>query len=116
MAKLKNEEGYLFNEEERNFIEFLVKNRRVCLFKQAQREDEGKLLDIKEENLLNLIRDTNYVKSKKIKNIISESAKLSIRDFVDRLALDAEEKINKFSEEIIKQFTYESKSAFTNGV
>jgi hypothetical protein len=37
-----------------------------------------------------LIRDTHFVKSKKIKNIISESAKLNIRDFVDRLALDAE--------------------------
>lgn len=61
---------------------------------------------MKEENLLNLIRDTHYVKSKKIKNIISESAKLSIRDFIDRLAADAEEKIAKFSQEIVKQFTY----------
>lgn len=48
MAKLKNEEGFLFNEEERNFLEFLVKNKRVCLFKQAQREDDGKVLNIKE--------------------------------------------------------------------
>lgn len=71
IAKLKAEDGYLFQEEERNFIKFLVDNRRVCLFKQAQREDEGKVLDIKEENLLNLIRDTHYVKSKKIRNIIS---------------------------------------------
>ena len=47
MAKLKGEDGFLFQEEERNFIEFLVKNRRVCLFKQAQREDEGKVLDVK---------------------------------------------------------------------
>lgn len=38
---------------------------------------------------MNLIKDANYVKSKKIKNIISESAKLSIRDYVDRLAVDA---------------------------
>ena len=89
MAKLIGEYGFLFKEEERNFIEFLVKNSRVCLFKLAQRVDEGKVLDIKEENLLNLIRDTHYVKSKKIKNIISESAKLSIRDFIDRLAVDA---------------------------
>ena len=47
MAKLKAEDGYLFQEEERNFIKFLVDNRRVCLFKQAQREDEGKVLNIK---------------------------------------------------------------------
>ena len=70
-----------------------MKNHKVCLFKQAQKEQAGTVLDVKEENLLKLIKDTHYVKSKKIKNIISESAKLSIRDFVDRLSLDAEEKI-----------------------
>lgn len=55
---------------------------------------------------MNLIRDAHFVKSKKIKNIISESAKLCIRDFIDRLSIDAEEKIQKFSQEIVKQFTY----------
>lgn len=44
---------------------------------------------------MNLIRDTNFVKSKKIKNIISESAKLSIREFIDHLADQAESKIQK---------------------
>ena len=39
MAKLKGEEGNLFKKEEQNFIEFLVKNKRVSLFKQAKRED-----------------------------------------------------------------------------
>lgn len=85
-----------------------MKNKRVCLFKQAQREDEGKVLDIKEENLLNLIRDTNFVKSKKIKNIISESAKLSIRDFVDHLAEEAEPKIHKLCQELLKDFSYKT--------
>lgn len=60
------------------------------------------MLAVKEENLLKLIRDTNFVKSKKIKNIISESAKLSIREYVDRLAIDAEEKIRKFARDLIK--------------
>lgn len=52
--------------------------------------------------MLNLIRDTHFVKSKKIKNIISESAKLNIRDFIDRVSQDAGEKIDKFSQDIVK--------------
>ncbi len=63
-----------------------------------------------------MIRDTHFVKSKKIKNIISESAKLNIRDFVDRVSQDAGDKINKFSQDIVKEFSYESKLAFTNGL
>lgn len=48
--------------------------------------------------MINLIKDTHFVKSKKIKNIISESAKLSIRDFIDHLADQAEPKIQKLSQ------------------
>lgn len=116
MAQLKGEEGNLFSNEERKFIEYLVNNKKVCLFKQAQKEDEGKLLDVKEENLMNLIRDTNYVKSKKIKNIISESAKLSIREFVDRLSQDAEEKVQGFCQNIVKDVSYKAKSSYASNL
>ena len=106
----------MFTSEEQKFIEYLVHSKKVCLFKQAKKEDEGKVLDVKEENLMNLIRDTHYVKSKKIKNIISESAKLSIREFIDRLSLDAEIKIQKFCDSIVKDLTYRSKTNFSNNL
>lgn len=66
--------------------------------------------------MLNLIKDTHYVKSKKIKNIISESAKLCIRDFIDRVAVDSEEKIQRLSQEIIKQFSYETRNLSDNEI
>lgn len=73
-------------------------------------------MDVKEENLLNLVRDTNFVKSKKIKNIISESAKLSIRDFIDHLAEEAEPKIDKICQDIIKDFSYKTKENFSDSI
>lgn len=65
---------------------------------------------------MNLIRDTNFVKSKKIKNIISESAKLSIREFVDHLADEADPKIQKLCQEIIKDFSYKSHTNFSDAI
>lgn len=35
MVQLKNENGPLFLDEERKFLEFLTNKRRVLLFKQA---------------------------------------------------------------------------------
>ena len=90
MAELKGEEGYMFNKEEKSFIEFLVQQNRVCIFKQAEKENAGKPLQYEEESLMKLVKDTNYVKSKKIKNIISESAKLSIRELIDKLSAEAD--------------------------
>ena len=50
---------------------------------------------------MKLIKDSNYIKGKKIKNIISESAKLAIRDLVDNLSRQADEKITKFCENLV---------------
>lgn len=65
---------------------------------------------------MNLIRDTHFVKSKKIKNIISESAKLSIRELVDHLADQGEPKIQKLCLQIIKNFSYKSYTNFTDAI
>jgi hypothetical protein len=35
MIQLKNENGYLFSEEERLFMDFLMFRKRVMLFRQA---------------------------------------------------------------------------------
>lgn len=35
---LKNENGYLFLEEERKFVNFLLQANRVLLFKQAHKD------------------------------------------------------------------------------
>lgn len=56
------------------------------------------------------------MKSKKIKNIISESAKLSIREFIDHLADQGESKIQKLCLEIIKNFSYKSFTNFTDAI
>lgn len=41
MIMLKNENGYLFLEEERKFVNFLLQSNRVLLFKQAQKEERN---------------------------------------------------------------------------
>lgn len=42
MIALKNENGHLFETEERKFLEFLVMKRRILLFKQAAKENRDK--------------------------------------------------------------------------
>ena len=37
MIMLKNENGHLFLEPERNFISYLIQNKKILLFKQAQK-------------------------------------------------------------------------------
>lgn len=112
MAELKNEEGYMFNKEEKSFIEFLVEQNRVCLFKQAEKENAGKPLQYQQENLMKLVKDANYVKSKKIKNIISESAKLAIRELIDKLSEEADSKMVRLSETLVKEITLTQKKTF----
>lgn len=42
MITLKNENGYLFQDEERRFIEFMISKRRILLFKQAAKENRDR--------------------------------------------------------------------------
>ena len=42
MVQLKNENGPLFLDEERRFLEHLIKLNRILLFKQAAKENRDK--------------------------------------------------------------------------
>jgi len=58
--------------------------KRVLLFKQAGKNNNTNFTPTQEENnILGCIKSMNYVKSRHIENILSESAKLAIRDFID---------------------------------
>lgn len=41
MIMLKNENGYLFLDEERKFVNFLLQSNRVLLFKQAHKDERN---------------------------------------------------------------------------
>lgn len=107
------QEDFLFNKEEREFLQFLVKSERICLFKQAQSANKDKVFEYKEDRLVQLIKDANYVRSKHIRNIISESAKLSIRDYMDKLAVDSEAKIEQMCRDIIREISAQEYNKFT---
>lgn len=85
MVQLKNENGSLFQDEERRFLEFMINRKRVLLFKQAakQNKDRTFLAEGSENRIMDSIKKCQYVKSRHIQNILSESAKLAIRDFID---------------------------------
>lgn len=42
MVQLKNENGPLFLDEERRFLEYLISKNKVLLFKQAAKENRDK--------------------------------------------------------------------------
>lgn len=46
------------------------------------------------------IKGSDYVKSRHILNIVSESAKIAIRDFIDNVTLESNQKIEKVCQEI----------------
>lgn len=85
MCNLSNDKGTLFEPEEQNFLKFLVNNNRILLFKQPLKEDRNKVFipTEYEKSIMPAIKRSDFVKSKHILNILSESAKLAIRDFID---------------------------------
>lgn len=106
MIQLKNENGYLFGTEERDFINYLMYNKRIMLFKQAARGNSDKFEATESElSLLKSIRELKFVKSKHINNILSESAKLAIRDFIDEITQRSNTKIELICAEIIEIYT-----------
>ncbi len=60
-------------------------NNRIVLFKQPRKEDKNKKFTPgdNELSIMRTIKTSSYVKSRHILNILSESAKLAIRDFID---------------------------------
>ena len=95
MCELKNERGPLFEEEEEKFLKFLLANNRIILFRQPNKEDRNKkfIPSEGESLILRTIKYCNFVKSKHILNILSESAKLAIRDFIDDITAKSNTKI-----------------------
>ena len=60
------------------------------------------------------IKRSDFVKSRHILNIVSESAKIAIRDYIDNLTLKTNDKVQKIAaditQKVIKKFTDEGKS------
>ena len=63
----------------------MIQTQKVFLFRSPRKEDKDKKYVPPEEErgLLAKVKSLNYVTSKHIQNILSESAKLAIRDFID---------------------------------
>lgn len=111
MLDLKNERGYLFGEEEQHFLNFLVTNNRIKLFKMPTKKDKDKPFQPTEfeKNIMPSIHTSDFVKSKHILNIVSESAKIAIRDYIDNLTIKSNDKVQKIAAELtqkmIEKFT-----------
>lgn len=73
MIEMKGDRNYLFDEEERKFIKFLLANERVFLFRSPSREDKDKVFvaPAEERTLLMRIHNLLFVKSRHIQNILS---------------------------------------------
>lgn len=105
LSSLKHDGKYLFEREERDFIEYLVDHKRIVLFRGANKAEQGKsFTGTKREDIMEKIKNSKAIKTRKIKNILSESAKLAIRDFIDQLAARSNEKIEELCEEIRQEY------------
>ena len=107
MSQLKNERGFLFGEEEQMFLNFIIDNDRVKLFRTPLKKDKGKPFQPTESelNIMPSIKNSDFVKSKHILNIVSESAKISIRDYIDEITIQSNAKIEKVSAQIAEKVT-----------
>jgi hypothetical protein len=106
MCELKNERGWLFEPEEQKFLRYLMDHNRITLFKSPRKEDKNKKFIPSESELsiMRTIKGSNYVRSKHILNILSESAKLAIRDFIDEITNRSNVKIEAICAEIVSQY------------
>jgi len=68
--------------------------KRILLFRQAGKGSSTSFQPGQEENgILNIVKGMSFVKSRHIENILSESAKLAIRDFIDEITQRSNNKI-----------------------
>ena len=81
----------------------MVNQKRVLLFKQAAKENRDKrfVVEGSENRIMNCIKGCEYVKSKQITNILSESAKLAIRDFIDEITQRSNVKIELICAQVV---------------
>jgi hypothetical protein len=52
------------------------------------------------------IKTSDFVKSRHISNIVSESAKIAIRDYIDAITLKSNDKIEKICREIHEKMNH----------
>ena len=73
MCELKTERGPLFEIEEQNFLNYLIRNNRIVLFKQPRKEDKNQKFvpGEYERNIMKTIKNSSFVRSKHILNILS---------------------------------------------
>lgn len=64
------------------------------------KDEKDKKFESDGKKLLDLINSTKSIKTRHISNIISESAKLAIRDYIDQVAARSNEKIEELCDEI----------------
>lgn len=58
-----------------------------------------------EHKILDSIKKCQYVKSRHIQNILSESAKLAIRDFIDEITTRSNYKIELICAQIVEMYS-----------
>ncbi len=73
MIELRNESGSLFEAEEQRFLKYLMDNNRIVIFKSPRKEDKNKpfVPCESDKNILKTIKNSSFVKSKHILNILS---------------------------------------------
>jgi hypothetical protein len=94
-------------------VKFLISNQKIFLFRSPKKEDKDKkwVPPQEERGLLKLIKALSYVTSKHIQNILSESAKLAIRDFIDEITSRSNFKIELICTEIVNGYAAKILSA-----
>ena len=107
ILELRNERGHLFEAEEQRFLQHLMAQNRILLFRQPRKEDKNQVFMAGEgeRNILPTIKQSSFVKSRHILNILSESAKLAIRDFIDEITNQSNTKIEAICTEIVNVYT-----------
>ena len=81
-------------------MNFLSDDNRIKIFKTPTKKDKGKVFvpSEYEADIMPSIRRSDFVKSRHISNIVSESAKIAIRDYIDDVTLRSNAKIEKVAE------------------
>ena len=95
----------MFGEEEQDFLNYLVENKRIKLFKNCLKKDKDKPFEPTEfeNDIFPSIRRSDFVKSRHILNIVSESAKIAIRDYIDNLTIRTNDKVEKIAADITQK-------------
>ena len=74
----------MFTQEQVQYFEFLIRNAQIFSFKQPRRAQIGQLIGFEQRiTIIQKIKQLDYMDQVDIKNIISDVAKLAIRDHLD---------------------------------